>query len=65
MFVIDTEGILRYRGAIDDNPFGGKPADEVTNYVVNAVQQIANGETVTPDATKPYGCTVKYKRSRH
>jgi peroxiredoxin len=65
MFVIDAEGILRYQGAIDDNPFGGKPADEVTNYVVNAVRQIVNGETVTPDVTKPYGCTVKYKPARH
>jgi peroxiredoxin len=65
MFVIDKKGVLRYHGAIDDNPFSSKSADEVTNYVVNAVQQIANDETVTPDYTKPYGCSVKYKpRSR-
>ncbi|MHC4273112.1 MAG: redoxin domain-containing protein [Planctomycetota bacterium] len=65
MFVIDTEGVLRYHGAIDDNPSGSKPVDEVTNYVVNAVQQIVDGETVTPVTTKPYGCTVKYRlRSR-
>ena len=24
MFVIDTEGVLRYQGAIDDNPFSSK-----------------------------------------
>lgn len=62
MFVIDKEGILRYHGAIDDNKYGDKKLQETTNYVVNAVQQIVDGETVTPDRTKPYGCTVKYAR---
>lgn len=64
MFVIDKEGILRYHGAIDDNKFSDKPSDAVTNYVVNAVRQILNGETVVPDTTKPYGCSVKYKPRR-
>jgi peroxiredoxin len=59
LFVIDAEGVLRYSGAIDDDQTGRKGA-EATNYVVNAVRQIVNGETVTPDATKPYGCSVKY-----
>lgn len=62
MFVIDKKGILRYHGAIDDNRFANKPADEVTTYVVNAVKQLVAEETVTPDYVKPYGCTVKYKR---
>ncbi len=62
MFVIDKQGILRYHGAIDDNQFANKPADEVTNYVVNAVKQVVAGDTVSPDYAKPYGCTVKYKR---
>ena len=61
MFVIDKEGILRYHGAIDNNAFGDKKLDEATNYVVNAVQQIVEGETVAPDYIKPYGCSVKYK----
>lgn len=57
LFVIDTEGVLRYSGAIDDgNP--GKAG--TTNYVLQAVKQIKAGETVTPDTTKPYGCSVKY-----
>ncbi len=64
MFVIDTEGVLRYHGAINDNPLSSKSPDDATNYVVNAVQQIANGETVTPDHTTPYGCSVKYKPKR-
>ena len=60
MFVIDKKGILRYNGAIDDNSYGNKSLDETTNYVVNAVQQILEGETVAPDKVKPYGCSVKY-----
>ena len=62
MFVIDAEGVLRYNGAIDDNPFARKPAEDATNYVVNAVEQIVAGETVSPDYVKPYGCTVKYRK---
>ena len=44
----------RYDGAFDDR--------KNMNYVVNAVTQMAAGETVTPDTTKPYGCSVKYKK---
>lgn len=62
MFVIDAEGVLRYNGAIDDNPFARKPVEDATNYVVNAVAQIVAGETVSPDYVKPYGCTVKYRK---
>ncbi len=62
MFIIDAEGVLRYQGAIDDNPFARKPAEDATNYVVDAVRQLVDGETVSPDYVKPYGCTVKYRK---
>ena len=57
-FVIDDKGVLRYNGAIDDAK-GGKKA--TMNYVVNAVKQIKGNETVSPDTTTPYGCSVKNK----
>jgi peroxiredoxin len=60
MYVIDAEGILRYDGAIDDDTSGRKT--EVTNYVVQAVGQIKAGETVAPDKTRSYGCSVKYAK---
>jgi peroxiredoxin len=63
MFIIDKQGMLRYHGAIDDNALLNKPEDEITNYVVQAVRQIINEETVEPDHVEPYGCTVKLKRS--
>lgn len=57
LYVIDGDGVLRYQGAID-NGSSNKEGDE--NYVVNAVKQIKAGETVDPNETKPYGCSVKY-----
>jgi peroxiredoxin len=59
LYVIDAKGILRYQGAIDDDQRGDK-SDQATNYVVQAVQQIVAGETVAPDMTRSYGCSVKY-----
>lgn len=56
-YVIDDKGVLRYQGAIDD---GGQGKKGTMNYVVNAVKQIKAGETVSPETTKPYGCSVKY-----
>jgi peroxiredoxin len=62
MFVIDEKGILRYHGAISNNQLNDKRGADLTNYVVNAVQQIVAEETVSPDFVKSWGCTVKYKR---
>lgn len=60
LFVIDTTGVLRYSGALDNNAKGDKSGSDLINYAVNAVKQIKAGETVTPDYTQPYGCSVKY-----
>lgn len=65
MFVIDTKGVLRYQGALDNGGPQGKPAngEKLVNYALNAVKQIKAGDTVTPDSTKAYGCTVKYGKA--
>jgi peroxiredoxin len=59
LFVIDAEGVLRYAGAIDDDP-NGKSATPA-NYVGNAVGAVLAAGTPDPSETKPYGCSVKYK----
>jgi len=59
MFVIDPEGVLRYAGAIDDDPRGR--SDQPTNHVGNAVQSLLDGEAPPVTQTEPYGCTVKYQ----
>ena len=61
MFVIDGEGVLRYSGAIDDDPRGRN--DSPTNYVNQAVQALRNGDPVETAQTEPYGCSVKYGNS--
>lgn len=55
-YVIDADGVLVYQGAIDDAQDG----DGKKNFVVNAVTALKNGEAVSPNSTRPYGCGVKY-----
>jgi peroxiredoxin len=55
-FVINAEGVLVYKGAINNSQDG----DGKTNYVVQAVTQLKKGEKVTPSETRPFGCGVKY-----
>jgi peroxiredoxin len=61
MFVIDGNGTLVYVGAIDDDPRGTNDGP-ATNYVATALDEILAGEAVTTAETKPYGCSVKYKK---
>jgi peroxiredoxin len=61
MFVIDEKGVLRYAGAIDDDPRGRSTTP--TNYVEKAVNALATGKAVSPTTSDPYGCTVKYGKS--
>lgn len=58
MYVIDKEGILRYKGAIDDDPQGR--SESPTNYVVEAAGALQDGKSPEKRSTKPYGCSVKY-----
>lgn len=62
MYVIDPKGTLAYMGAIDDKPTAN-PADIKTanNYVTAALASVKAGKPVAENATKPYGCSVKYQ----
>lgn len=61
MFVIDSKGVLVYKGAIDDKP-SANPADVTiaTNYVRAALAATAAGKMPKPGATRAYGCSVKF-----
>ena len=61
MYVIDGGGRLVYMGAIDDDPRGNKDGP-VTNYVAAALDEVVAGKAVATAETKPYGCSVKYKK---
>lgn len=60
MYIIDSDGTLAYMGAIDDDPRGS--SDNPTNYVAAALDELEAGTAVTTAETKPYGCSVKYKK---
>ena len=60
MYVIDEQGVVRYVGAIDDDPRGNKK-EGVTNHVKTAVDALLSGKPVPAATTEPYGCSVKYK----
>jgi len=61
MYIIDGDGKLVYIGAIDDDP-RGDGGDGATNYVAAALDEVLAGNSVTTAETKPYGCSVKYKK---
>jgi peroxiredoxin len=61
MFVIDKTGVIRYAGAIDNDPRNEKSGEEKINYVRNAVDALLAGSEVEKTEVKPYGCGVKYK----
>ena len=61
MYVIDAQGVVRYEGAIDDDPRGNKAPGTTTNYVKTAVDSLLSGKPVASPTTESYGCSVKYK----
>lgn len=60
MRIIGRDGTIVYSGAIDDDPQGDKPADQTTNYVRKALDELLVSLPVSTPQTKPYGCSVKY-----
>jgi hypothetical protein len=65
MFIINTDGNIVYNGAIDNAPLGKVPKDKkYVNYVDKALEELTSGKTISIAKTKPYGCTVKYKKEK-
>jgi hypothetical protein len=58
LFVLDSEGRLRYEGAPD--PDYGDPSHEAI-WLREALDQVLAGEVVTRPATDPVGCTIKWR----
>lgn len=61
MYVIKADGELAYNGAIDSIS-SARVSDipEADPYVTMALASVSAGADPDPDATKPYGCSVKY-----
>lgn len=64
MYIINEIGVLKYQGAIDDaggRGFMFKDLSQSKNYVKKAIKEINQNREISHPATKPYGCSVKYK----
>ena len=64
MYMIDANGILRYKGAIDDIGRGMKffnaSFNKAINYVSSQIDQLIANQSLTINSTTAYGCSVKY-----
>ena len=64
MFIIDSTGVLRYKGAIDDIGRGMQFFDasflQANNYVSSQIPELIAQQALSIDSTAAYGCSVKY-----
>jgi peroxiredoxin len=56
VFVVDRDGILRYRGAVDDVTFRQRKATRF--FLEEAVEALLEGRLPTLTETPAYGCTI-------
>lgn len=56
IFVVDRDGRLRYRGAVDDVSF--RQRDPTRAFLEQAVDALLNGHEPVPAETPAYGCTI-------
>jgi len=57
VFLVDSDRVLRYIGAIDNNYKSSEAADE--HYVRDAITALESGKDPKPAVTKAIGCTIK------
>jgi cytochrome oxidase Cu insertion factor (SCO1/SenC/PrrC family) len=63
IFVIDTKGVLVYRGGIDNSPDGegeSPRGGSLVNYAEAALDDLASSRPVHVPESEAYGCSVKY-----
>ena len=65
LYVIDAQGVLVYRGAIDNSPDGegeSPTGGKLVNYVDAALGDLQAKRPVAIAETEAYGCSVKYAK---
>ena len=61
MRVIDSDGVLRFVGGIDDRPTNKvEDLEGANNFVRAALTDMAAGRPVQTAFAQPYGCSIKY-----
>ncbi|MDM0108638.1 redoxin domain-containing protein [Variovorax sp. J22R24] len=62
IFIVDPKGTLVYAGGIDSIPSSrAEDIKTATNYVNQALGEAFDGKAISAAATRPYGCSIKYK----
>ncbi len=59
LFIIDRDGVLRYRGALDNNKNPGEGGRSA--YAEDALDSILGGRPVAQAESRPLGCSIKRK----
>lgn len=60
VFLLDAKKVVKYIGAIDNNPKNAAAAD--VKYVENAIAALEGGSDPDPDYTKAVGCGIKKQK---
>jgi peroxiredoxin len=60
-FLLDREGVVHYRGRIDDN--AEEPAAVTRPYLQQAIAQLLAGEKISISETEAIGCPIQWKKS--
>jgi len=62
MILINPAGMMLYDGAIDNRPTSDlSDIKGAKNYIADALGEALAGKPVSVAATRPYGCSVKYR----
>ena len=62
MYIVDPQGKLVYAGGIDSIPSSSQSdIPRAVNYVKTGLAEATAGKPITNAATRPYGCSIKYK----
>jgi hypothetical protein len=62
VFIVGSDGVLKYSGAVDNDAKGEKYGDARIPYLTKALDEILAGKPVTEPETRPYGCRIRYAR---
>ncbi len=60
VFLLDNQGILRYKGTIDNNPNSSELGENA--YLWNNITALLNQETISPDSTQPVGSPIQGRK---
>lgn len=62
IFIVDPKGTLVYAGGIDSIASARtEDIKSATNYVNQALGEVFGGKPISAAATRPYGCSIKYR----